>query len=222
MSVDAKISTGDTDVMDIDSDFPKITGVKEGLKQYYDIEKTTDLFSLISGKVLVKIGANQKSYEGKQIPVTIVVIDNKPHLNENGIKYVASKFSKLIIITTHTIHPAVALKDSYSNIEVISYDKKIDFGNLFTRLKKEFGAERLTIQSGGELNALFVREGLVDRVIVVVAPCLVGGKNTPSLVGGESLHAPQDLSKIKSLELVQAKPLENSYLLLEYKVKNAT
>ena len=46
MSVDGKISTGETDELDFDQDLPKISGVKEGLHQYYDIEKTTDLWSL--------------------------------------------------------------------------------------------------------------------------------------------------------------------------------
>ena len=38
MSVDGKISTGATDDLDIDKDFPKIAGVREGLHQYYEIE----------------------------------------------------------------------------------------------------------------------------------------------------------------------------------------
>lgn len=38
MSVDGKISTGATDDLDIDKDFPKIAGVREGLHQYYDIK----------------------------------------------------------------------------------------------------------------------------------------------------------------------------------------
>lgn len=48
MSVDGKISTGTVDELDVDRDFPRINGVKEGLYQYYEIEKTTDLWSLNS------------------------------------------------------------------------------------------------------------------------------------------------------------------------------
>ena len=47
MSVDGKISTGAVDELDVDRDFPRINGVKEGLYQYYEIEKTTDLWSLV-------------------------------------------------------------------------------------------------------------------------------------------------------------------------------
>ena len=54
MSVDGKISTGATDDLDEDKDFPNIKGVNEGLHQYYEIEKTTDLWSLNSGRVQAK------------------------------------------------------------------------------------------------------------------------------------------------------------------------
>ncbi len=107
------------------------------------------------------------------------------------------------------------------NLEIVAYEHKIDFADLFKKLKADFGAERLTIQSGGELNAVFIRENLVDRLLLVVAPAIIGGKDTATLIDGESLHEPSELSKIKTLELVEAKPLENSYLLLEYKVNSA-
>ncbi|KKT30174.1 MAG: hypothetical protein UW16_C0017G0017, partial [Microgenomates group bacterium GW2011_GWC1_44_10] len=60
-SLDGKISTGDTNFLDVDLDFKRIHGVKEGLSQYYDIEKTTDPFSLNSGKVMAKIGVNLRT-----------------------------------------------------------------------------------------------------------------------------------------------------------------
>ena len=46
MSLDGKISPGASDDLDVDKDFPKISGLKEGLPQYYEIEQTTDLWSL--------------------------------------------------------------------------------------------------------------------------------------------------------------------------------
>lgn len=48
MSVDGKISTGAVDELDVDREFPRINGMKEGVYQYYEIEKTTDLWSLNS------------------------------------------------------------------------------------------------------------------------------------------------------------------------------
>ena len=59
-SLDGKISSGANDNLDADKDFPKIDGVKEGLHQYYELEQETDLFSLNTGRVMVKIGVNDK------------------------------------------------------------------------------------------------------------------------------------------------------------------
>lgn len=85
MSVDGKISTGATDDLDVDKDFSKIAGVNDGLHQYYEIEQTTDLWSLNSGRVQAKMGVNNKGMPNKT-PVSFVLIDNT-HLNESGIRY---------------------------------------------------------------------------------------------------------------------------------------
>ena len=60
MSVDGKISTGAADELDVDKDFPQIAGGSEGLQQYYEIERTTDLWTLNSGRVQAKTGVNTK------------------------------------------------------------------------------------------------------------------------------------------------------------------
>lgn len=220
MSVDGEISTGDNDTMDVDKDFPEIEGLKEGLRQYYDIEQQTDLFSLNTGRVFAKVGVNEKIDEPSKLPVSFIVIDNKPHLTKKGVLYLAKKSTNLIIATTNREHPAFTVKETFSNLHIFAYDNKINFSELFCNLKEKFGADKLTIQSGGTLNSTFIREGLVDRILLVVAPALVGGKNTSTLIDGDSIHNREDLFRIKTLELIQAKPLENSYLLLEYKVKN--
>lgn len=219
-SVDGKISTGDSDILDVDKDYKNITGLKEGLQQYYDLEQQTDFFSLNTGRVFAKIGFNEKTDEPQKLPVSFIVIDNKPYLTSKGIAYLAKRSKKLFIVTTNKSHPAFALKLEYSNIEIILYEIAIIFSDLFTKLYSEYGVDRLTVQSGGTLNATLIRDGLIDRVLLVVAPALIGGVNTSTLMDGESLHSESDLTKIKTLEFVQATPLENSYLLLEYKVRN--
>ncbi len=220
VSVDGKISTGDTDIMDTDKDYKLIEGIKEGNKQYYDLEQQTDLHSLNSGRVFEKIGMNKKTDEPPKTPVSFIVIDNKPHLNKNGTTYLAKKSKTLYIITTNPEHPAFELKKDFTNIEILKYEKEVDLSDVLKKLKNEYGVDRITIQTGGTMNASWVREGLIDRLLLVVAPAMVGGKNTPTLMDGESLHSEDELFKVKSLELVQVKPLENSYLLLEYTVNN--
>lgn len=217
-SVDGKISTGDNDNLDVDKDFKRISGVKEGLKQYYDLESRTDLFSLNSGRVMQKIGINERTTEPKKMKSSFVIIDNKPHLTKKGVEYLAKWVKTLFLVTTNPNHPAHGIQKDYSNIKIIPYQDQIDLKDLLYKLKNEHGVDKLTIQSGGTLNAHWVREGLIDLVSIVVAPCLIGGVDTQSLIGGESLHTEGDLKLIKALELVKCDVLKNSYLHLVYKV----
>ena len=83
----------------------------------------------------------------------------------------------------------------------------------------KYNAERLTIQSGGNLNGLFLRNNLIDYVNIVIAPLLVGGKDVSTLIDGESISSSKELNKLKALELIEFKQLHNSYVQLKYKVK---
>lgn len=221
MSVDGKISTGSTSNLDVDKDFPKIKGIKEGLQQYYDIEQTTDLYSLNSGKVQAKVGANKPQKNIVKLPVNFLIIDNQPHLNEIGVDNFIKKSKKLFIITTNKSHPAFDRQDE-DNLEIIFYENEIDFVDLFRKLKDGFNIDNLTIQTGATLNSIFLRHKLIDKLSIVVAPALVGGKETPSLIDGKSLSSFDDLKDIKALKLVDVKKLNASYLHLMYDVINDT
>lgn len=219
-SLDGKISTGDVDTLDVDKDFKRIVGVKEGLRQYYDLEMRTDKVSLNSGRVMAKIGVNSRTTEPKKIPVSFIIIDSKPHLNEKGVAYLAKWVEMLYLVTANKAHPAIELKKNYPNIEILYYDNKVDLADLLTKMKQKYKVNRITIQSGGTLNARFVREGLIDNISVVIAPLLIGGRDTQSLIGGESLHTEEDLLKIKPLKLIKNETLRNSYIHVKYKVIN--
>jgi len=221
-SLDGKISTGDADELDVDLDFKRITGVKEGLSQYYQLEKQTDPFSLNSGKVMAKIGVNERDKEPKKMGCSFIIIDNKPHLTERGVEYLAKWVKTLYLVTANKDHPVYKVKGKYPNIEILEYEKQIDLRDVLVRMKRDFGAERITFQSGGTLNSQWLRQGLIDHISVVIAPCLIGGKNTPSLVDGESLHSQKDLTHVKALKLIKCTVLEDSYIHLVYDVINNT
>jgi len=219
-SLDSKISTGSTDNLDVDLDLKRIHGVKEGLHQYYDIEKTTDPFSLNSGRVMAKIGANTKKEEPQKMGCSFIIIDNKPHLTEAGVVYMSKWVKTLYLVTTNSDHPAFKLQSSLDNVITILYQDQVDFPDLFIQMKEKYGAERVTIQSGGTLNTQFLKNNLIDEVSIVIAPCLIGGANTASLVDGKSNETEEDLLNIRPLKLLEAKTLENSYLHLRYLVIN--
>ena len=213
MSVDGKISTGAADVLDVDRDFPLIPGLREGLPQYYEIEQSTDLWSFNTGRVQAKMGVNTASMPDKT-PVSFVVLDNR-HLNEHGVRYFCAKSKQFALITTNRNHPAFHVKEE--NLYII-FQEELSLTDALVQLKERFGCERLTIQSGGTVNALFLREKLFDFVDIVVAPVLIGGKDTATLIDGQSLRSRDELDKLGVLRLIEATPLQDSYLRLRYQV----
>jgi len=217
-SLDGKISSGNNDKLDADKDWCQIDGVKEGLHQYYEIESTTDYFSLNTGRVMAKIGVNDRKENHNKVEVKFVIIDNKPHLDENGIDYICNWVETLILVTTNKNHVAYSLTEKYDNLEILYYEE-LDLMKLLEDLSSKYNVERLTIQSGGSLNGLFLRNNLIDYVNIVIAPLLVGGKDVSTLIDGEAISNSEELNKLKALELIECNKLDNSYIQLKYKVK---
>lgn len=216
-SLDGKISSGNNDSLDADKDWCQIEGVREGLHQYYEIESTTDPYSLNTGRVMAKIGVNERTEYHDKIDCRFIIIDNKPHLNEKGIDYLCHWVDKLILVTTNKNHVAYSLQEKYQNLDILFYDV-LDLKALLFDMREKYEAKSITIQSGGTLNGKFLRENLIDYVNVVIAPLLVGGKDTSTLIDGESIISPKELSKLKALKLIECKELKDSYIQLRYKV----
>lgn len=213
MSVDGKISTGKADELDFDQDLPNIVGAREGLQQYYDIEQTTDLWSLNSGKVQAKLGVNKREMPEKTT-VSFVLIDNK-HLTARGVKYFCARSNQFVLVTTNRNHPAFGVRAD--NLHII-YQHELNLADMLQTLKSEHGCDRLTIQSGGTLNGLFLREKLLDYVDIVVAPILVGGKETPTLIDGDTIAEISQLANLSALKLENVVVLNESYVRMRYKV----
>lgn len=161
------------------------------------------------------MGINSKPLPDKT-PVSFMLVDNK-HLSEHGVRYFYALSKEFVLITTNDAHPAFQVQES--NLHII-YQKQLSLSDALAELKTEFGCERITIQSGGTLNSLFLREKLFDYVDIVIAPVLIGGKDTATLIDGPSLMSESELSQLRALKLEECVVLENSYLRLRYKVMN--
>lgn len=76
------------------------------------------------------------------------------------------------------------------------------FGNM--------GITSMLVEGGGELNAAFLREGLVNRVCLYVAPALLGGQQTKGLLGG---RAPRRLAETVPMSNLHFESLGNDVLI---------
>jgi 2,5-diamino-6-(ribosylamino)-4(3H)-pyrimidinone 5'-phosphate reductase len=217
MSLDGKISTGASDERDFDRDLPRIAGVAEGLGQYYQLQERTGRFSLNTGRVLAKVGWNDIKINIERLPVSFVVVDNI-RLTARGVRNLLERTEQLIVVTTNVRHPAFQVEDP--RLAAIATAAPLDFRHIFSELGDR-GIEELTVQSGGTLNSTLVRLGLIHYVSVVVAPVLVGGRFTPTLIDGDPIGSDDELALLRPLELLSARPLDRSYLHLHYAVQTS-
>lgn len=120
-----------------------------------------------------------------------------------------------MLVISNVKHPAFEIEED--NLHII-YQNVLSLKDVLTKLKSEYSCERITIQTGGTLNGLFLREKLIDYIDIVVAPVLIGGKDTSTLVDGKSLLSESELSQLGVLKLQECIVLDNSYLRLRYKM----
>lgn len=159
------------------------------------------------------MGVNKKPFPDKT-PVSFVLLDNN-HLTEHGVIYFCRKSKEFVLITSNKDHPAYNVKEN--NLHII-FQEELSLKDALRELKLSYGCERLTIQSGGTVNSLFLREKLFDYIDIVVAPVLIGGKETASLIDGHSIISENELSKLGVLKLMDCIVLNDSYIRVRYQL----
>lgn len=213
MSVDGKISTGDIDKFDFDKDLPNVPFVSKGLSQYYDLEKETDFWSFNTGRVMAKMGWNSRVVNPNLSDISFVIYDNE-WLHHDGVCNLASSLNKLIIISSRGIHPATYC--NHPNVHIIDISNG-SICDAFEQLYEKYNCDRITIQSGGRMNSMLLRAGLIDNINLVVVPLLVGGRLVSTIMDGDSI---QKIDELIPMKLAGVEILKDSYLNLHYKVLN--
>ena len=100
------------------------------------------------------------------------------------------------------------------SLEIIVCGKNsVDIPKLLGILLKK-GIKKILLEGGGTVNWSFVKKNLIDEVIVTLAPYIVGGKNTVSLVEGIGF---KNLDKSIKLKLKKIQKNKNE-LVLFYKI----
>lgn len=135
------------------------------------------MWSPNSGRVQEKMGVNTKKLPGRT-PVSFVIIDNHL-LTENGVRYFCALSKEFVLVTSNADHPAFRVRQG--NLHIV-HQSELSLVDALAKRKSDYGCQRLTIQTGGTLNGLFLREKLLDYIDLVVAPVLVGGKGTSTLI----------------------------------------
>ncbi|MFN2237329.1 MAG: dihydrofolate reductase family protein [Anaerolineales bacterium] len=102
------------------------------------------------------------------------------------------------------------------NVEtIIAGDYHVDLYKCLVALRAEYGVSRLRVDSGGILNGVLLRSGLVNEVVIILNPCLTGGKSARTFYVADDLVS---RNGIIPLELKKVEELRDGYIWLQYEV----
>ena len=101
-----------------------------------------------------------------------------------------------------------------NGVEVFVDDMpRVNLGKMMETLG-ELGVKRLMVEGGGTINFELLRLGLVDELMIYIAPMIFGGDNAPTLASGFGLVRNEAIAmKLKNVETH-----EDGGVLLTYKL----
>ena len=98
---------------------------------------------------------------------------------------------------------------------ILTGDERVDLRAALAQLSARFGVKVIRVDSGGTLNGVLLRAGLVHEVSVLVHPSLVGGLLPASLFRASDLTSPEGIIQLR---LTHVERLRNDLVWLRYDV----
>jgi 2,5-diamino-6-(ribosylamino)-4(3H)-pyrimidinone 5'-phosphate reductase len=79
---------------------------------------------------------------------------------------------------------------------VVAGKAHVELPLLMKILKQEFHVDKLMIEGGPTLNWHMLHHKLVDEIRLIHLPFIVGGSDTPSLVGGMHINSEDEMIRL--------------------------
>lgn len=176
-----------------------ITG-GEAREHVHEIRNKVDAILVGIGTVLAdnpQLTTRLKNVEGKN-PVR-VILDSQLRIPMDA-KVVDTKKAKTIIVTT------IANQDSQQvaslqnkGVAFVFVEKKENGLNLEQMLDElyKLGITDILVEGGGEVNASFLKSGLINKYLVYIAPKVLGGKNSKTPFLGQDLQSMDEAAELE-------------------------
>lgn len=135
--------------------------------------------------------------EGRPEHPAVVVLTTDP---DPGTARIFTGPGRAVIATTG--RAGTPTEDIPEGVEVWPLGKeRVEADRLAARLEAE-GLERILVEGGGEVAALFFGAGLVDEIWLTVTPWLIGGDDAPGIAEAGRLFDPPATFHLAGIETV--------------------
>jgi|TARA_B110001454_G_scaffold50031_1_gene49136 2,5-diamino-6-(ribosylamino)-4(3H)-pyrimidinone 5'-phosphate reductase len=119
-----------------------------------------------------------------------------------------------IIVTTNLISAANLSRLRKFPIQIITCgNSSVSISKLLKILHNK-GIKKIIVEGGGTINWSFLKHGFVDELIITIAPYILGGSNSKTLVEGDGF---KNLLSATKLKLKKTQKINNE-LIVFYKI----
>ena len=126
-----------------------------------------------------------------------IILDSKANIDQKSqIIKTCKKIPTIIAVSKKASKKNIDKLKKYPLEIIITGNKLVNIKNLLQTLSKK-KIKTLLVEGGGTVNWEFVKQDLVDEIIITITPYLSGGKNAITLVDGEGFSSIQKATKLK-------------------------
>jgi len=147
-------------------------------------------------------------------PVRIIIDSTGRIPLDSKILKSASKINTIVAVTSRTSDKRIDKIKSAGAMVIVAGARTVDLKDLFCILKK-MGFNKILVEGGGELNWSILQLGIVNELMVTVAPRIVGGRTATTLVEGDGYTR---ISESIKTELIKISRQNNGEIMLYYKL----
>jgi len=200
MSIDGKIATR--------THHSKLSST-EDLARVHRLRKNVDAILIGKKTVFTDNPILTVRYVKGKNPIRII-LDPQAHISlTTRIVKTAKKICTMIIVTQKASKKNIEkLEEKGANV-IICGQNRIDLKKLLQILRKR-GIYKILLEGGGTTNWFFLKERLVDEIIITITPFVLGGQDAISLVEGLGFDK---ISKSRLFKLKKINRIKNEVIL---------
>ena len=135
-------------------------------------------------------------------PIRIVLDSNGTISSNSKIVRTSKKIHTILAVSKKATKKNIVKLKNHSIEVIVTGENRVNIKNLLKKLSKK-KIKTILVEGGGNVNWEFIKEGLVDEIIITVSPYLIGGINAISLVEGDGFSKIQQSLKLKLKKINQ-------------------
>ncbi len=195
MSLDGRIS--------VDASVSTAISGEQGRKRVQDIRHEHDAI-LVGGNTAFVDNPSLTDRSGKprRRPLARVVLDNRLQIPiDSTLATTTNEVPTIVFTNSHDTEKKDALRSQGVDVVELELGGR-DLVGVLTELKNR-SIQSVLVEGGTEVAGAFVDAKLVDKVTLIAAPLIIGGRNAPAAIGGVGPDSLADVFRLSDVSFTR-------------------